>query len=355
MKSVALFVSALALGAAAIPFNGPDFEKRSAGINNGEVTLLGTREVNGVTVQKAKIRYGPYHVPGAEVLEPSTLQTMWQGRSKGSLTNIPSMNIKKPCSDCMITYFRADLEDTPGKDLNIDEGLMLHHMVLFNGGTGHRDSTCGKRPVSLPHTSINAPPSKTERIFSSGNERSVADFLTIAEGEKYGYKVNSGDRFYLLMDLMNMNKEAKDVYLVMHYEYLPTSEAEGFNNLKPVWLDANDCNTSDVSAPPGKKVFHIESKAWTADFGGELVLGIGHLHDGGQKLTVEINDKVVCTANQKYGTTPRYVEMSAKGKSLATRDRAMPGMKHISESSECTKFASFKSGDRLVTRGFYDA
>jgi hypothetical protein len=86
--------------------------------------------------------------------------------------------------------------------------------------------------ISLPHISVKASQKKTERMFSSGNERSIADFLKT--GRKVGYKVDSADRFYLLTDLMNMNPEPKNVYLVMYYDVLPKSEAEGFKNLKPV-------------------------------------------------------------------------------------------------------------------------
>jgi hypothetical protein len=85
------------------------------------------------------------------------------------------------------------------------------------------------------------------------------------------------------------------------------------------------------------------------------------VHDGGDYLTVNINGKEVCTAEQRYGTTPAYVEMSSEDskvpenqKQLGARDRAMPGMKHISESRACGNMGFFKKGDTFFTKGYYN-
>jgi hypothetical protein len=216
--------------------------------------------------------------------------------------------------------------------------------------------------------------------------------------------VNTGDKFSLLSDLMNMNPQPQKVYVTMTYEYLHKKEAQGFSNVKPIWLDYDNCGTSDIKVPKKLDRFKLTAKPWTAQFNGDIVLAIGHVHDGGTHLTVTQNDKQVCDSVMAYGASPRYVEMSAfkahryrmnetmipyvkrsendaskapaeddktvpeapvsydresaitetQAGSEWTVDRAEPGMKHISTASSCLNIGSFKKGDHFVVTGYYD-
>jgi hypothetical protein len=56
-----------------------------------------------------KIRYGPFAIP-----------------AMGMLDNKDIRNIERPCSDCYITAFQADLEDEAGNSVNTDKGAWLH-------------------------------------------------------------------------------------------------------------------------------------------------------------------------------------------------------------------------------------
>jgi hypothetical protein len=47
-------------------------------------------------------------------------------------------------------------------------------MVLFNIGTGAWDATC--TTFGLPHMIVGSLPASSERIFSSGNERTTVFF-----------------------------------------------------------------------------------------------------------------------------------------------------------------------------------
>jgi len=57
------------------------------------------------------LKYGPYRVP-----------------AMGSLENRPSLGLQKPCSSCYIVAMQANLINTSGKTVNIDEGAWLHHV-----------------------------------------------------------------------------------------------------------------------------------------------------------------------------------------------------------------------------------
>ena len=115
------------------------------------------------------------------------------------------------------------------------------------------------------------------------------------------YPIYPGDRFGLITDLMNMNQGAKQVYLTIYYDYVDGHPSR-FEEVKPVWLDAAQCMTSEVSGrTPGAK-FEFGSPAWNANFEGEVLGMGGHLHDGGMRLDVLVNNKVICSSVPYYGT-----------------------------------------------------
>jgi hypothetical protein len=100
---------------------------------------------------------------------------------------------------------------------------------------------------------------------------------------------------------MNMNQGAKQVYLTIYYDYVDGHPAR-FEEVKPVWLDAAQCMTSEVSGRTPNAKFEFGSPAWNANFEGEVLGMGGHLHDGGMRLDVLINNKVICSSLPYYGT-----------------------------------------------------
>src|SRR5687768_7817110 len=73
--------------------------------------------------------------------------------ANGQLHNVP-MSIDAPCTNCRITDMVPNLVFTNGSTANIQDGLMLHHFVIFNPA----------------QTGIGCPIS--EPFFGAGNERS---------------------------------------------------------------------------------------------------------------------------------------------------------------------------------------
>jgi hypothetical protein len=67
-------------------------------------------------------------------------------------------------------------------------------MVLFSIGPGRVDATCGKGMISLPHLIVGSSAQGSERLFSSGNERTkiiMADW----NATNVGYKLRTNDRY----------------------------------------------------------------------------------------------------------------------------------------------------------------
>jgi hypothetical protein len=256
--------------------------------------------------------------------------------------NQPVVNVEKPCTNCSITKINADLVTATGEPANVYNGLWLHHMVLLVSGTGKRDSTC---PSGLHQTAVGRP--GAERLFASGNERTVVEVGGKNGG--YGYKVNTGDQFHLLVDLMNENVARTPVKLKLTYEYTTAA----VKNVKPLWMDANGCAVSEVPARTGK--YQISTNTWTSDVTGTLLAAAGHLHDGGTNMTVERNGSVICNSEMKYGTKPDYMPPGGG------MDHGDGGMDHgngsggsISEVTKCFDMGTITPGQRIHGTGYYD-
>jgi hypothetical protein len=267
---------------------------------------------------------------------------------------MPHRNIRKPCTDCMLTYMHAGLETVNGESVNTDKGLWLHHMVAINKN-GRSDATCGWNPASLPHIDVGAVAASSERFFSSGNERTVVDvnawYPTTA-----GYHVKSGDSFSFIVDLMNENTSSKNVYMTITWEYVP-GVPKGWSDVRPVWFDADQCGVSDVKPKKQSGQYMISSKSWTANFNGKVIAMGSHLHDGGSHLEIIRNGKLVCDSIAHYGETPQY-----RSKAMSS-SKAMKGMemKHISQITLCGNtpanpeaVGQINKGETWVIKGYYD-
>jgi len=277
----------------------------------------------------SKVKYGPFNI-GAN----------------GMLWNNMAFGIQKPCEDCFITGMQAGLEDTAGNSVNINKGLWLHHMVL--GHTNASDSTCAF-PLGLIFG---------ERFFASGNERSPW-----STGSTYGYPVNSGDSWMLDYDLMNMNSTPASVYVTVQFSFVAKSKP-GMRPVRPVWLDVAQCATSEVPAKTGAYNYQYQ---WSSTLSGPL-LGIGgHVHDGGDRMDIQVNGQTVCNSVAHYGESPEYIEamdgMDHGGTptTMAGGDMghmAHPGMPHISSMDLCfspTGIVQIRAGDVFKIIAYYDS
>jgi hypothetical protein len=271
--------------------------------------------------------YGPWTVPAANPVAGGHHGGM------GMLENQFAFNITKPCSNCFITSMQANLIDpSNGQTLNIDDGLWLHHMVLFN--RAKQDITCG------PNTLIGG---LGQRFFSSGNERTP----TKADG-LYGYPVGAGDQWTLIYDLMNTTAQPRPVSIVVNFSWVPDT-TPGYRAITPVWLDINQCGNSQRPAQTGQYSYNY---TWTAPQNGKLIGIGGHLHDGGADLAVTRGNEWICMIKPSYGGDPAYIE--------GPGSLSMPGMPHISSMSRCQgtrdkPVATIRAGDQLILTAYYDS
>jgi hypothetical protein len=125
-------------------------------------------------------------------------------------------------------------------------------MVLFNIGVGREDFPCSGRDISVPHATIGATPRNSERIFASGNERTVGVFSDWGVKDA-GYKLKQTDKFAALVEIMNENMEDKFVYMTVTYDVIQGHPFK--DDVKVVWFDIRQCGTSQANPPKGQRKF----------------------------------------------------------------------------------------------------
>ena len=191
------------------------------------------------------------------------------------------------CPGCFMTGVKPDLVYADGSRADMDTGVMLHHSVL--GEKGGVDHTCGGTETGARFG---------KRIFASGNERTAAHLPA-------GFGVRgSGADLIAEIELMNMTDRPQTVY-----HTLKTTVSNPFFSflmkpVEPVWLDQAGCDaSSEFPVPVGESQ---QSWEWTSSLSGSVKAVGGHLHDGGQTLTVSnaATGKVLCAMTAEYGTKP---------------------------------------------------
>ncbi|HTC82647.1 MAG TPA: hypothetical protein VK848_14020 [Acidimicrobiia bacterium] len=224
--------------------------------------------------QTADVRYGPIVVPPSVGDQPGEFNAV-----------VPAMPM--PCTNCFLTGTQVDLVFEDGRSANLDNGLMLHHIVVFN--SGRPDATCG------PDTPIG---SLGERFFAAGNERTSG---ALPPGFGYHYGV---DRVTGAIEIMNHSPQPQAVYVRTKVSYVP-DPAPDMKPVRPVWLDENNCKDSAyaVVAGPSHQVWR-----WTSTLTGRVVLAGGHVHNGGIKIDFanETTGRPLCTSYAGYGTKAAY-------------------------------------------------
>ena len=238
----------------------------------------------------ADLRYGPFVIPPANA------------GGESHYANIAVPSLAKPCTNCFLLQFEPDLVYADGTSANLDTGLTLHHAVLFSAG--RQDASCGPdQPF---------PGKLGQRFFASGNERTPGLFPP-----GFGYYVDGGN-WSGIFHVMNHSASAKTVYFRLRVRWSPAA-AGGVLPLTPIWLDMNNCQTSEYAVPAGPSSSHW---TWTSNLTGRIVSTGGHVHNGGIRttLTNQTTGQHLCTSWAGWGRKPAY-QGSIESMSVCSWDR----------------------------------
>jgi hypothetical protein len=269
------------------------------------IALVGTWLIHtpAQAAEQRTVTYGPWTVPAGTMEMPGMVDKI-------------KLAVKRPCWDCYITGFKANLRYANGSTANHHTGIMLHHVVLAN--QWRSDATCSGTWLGLAG----------ERFFASGNERTPISFPA-----DYGYRVRWYDSWNMLLQFMNTEPISQEIYLDITYSVTGASKKP----LKPVWLDIDNCNDSEypIQAGPSEA-----TRDWSVNVEGHLVSMAGHLHDHGTQIEArnETTGQILCTSVAVYGHVEEY-------------------MGHLSSMGTCqgTPIAALDSGNLVRIYAGYNA
>jgi hypothetical protein len=237
----------------------------------------------------------------------------------GMLDNQYAFNIKKPCEECIIVAMQGDLQYEDGRSAFVEDGLWLHHIVLYNG-LGWTPGS--KTDLVCSNTLLSAFMGWPHRIFASGNERTPVRLNT---KYKFGIPIEKPEYFHMLYDLVNAGDKPVKIYIAITFEHVPKNEP-GYREARMLWLDITGCGPSE--AVPREGAYTARSPGWTSTIGGVMLSTLGHTHDGGVYTTANVNGKVVCRSDQFYGGNPRYVEKAGVANLNSESQMAMANSGH---------------------------
>jgi hypothetical protein len=224
-------------------------------------------------------------------------------------------------------------------------------MVMMNTGSRRWDAIGVGSMICTPFLFAGTTPSKSERFFVSGNERTALEYYKGDVGlEPSAYHVDASDSFRYILELMNMSMEDQVVYVTQTYDIVDGPLPAGWKDVKTVFLDVKSCLDSEVH-PPGTPQFTLESEPWMPNIEGRIVEVGGHVHDGGLHVDIfaSLND-TLCRSAAKYSEKAEFIWRGvAMGGSKIAKD-------HVSSMVGCeTKTGwDLKRDQKWVIKAEYD-
>jgi hypothetical protein len=285
--------------------------------------------------QRVRVTHGLYSLPPYNLIKGGHAGM----ENEGGLVDVSNPNAPKPCSDCTLKYAKGFLVNPDGTNANFANGAYLHHLTLSVKGPNRTDVACpnSKRTIGM------------ERMLAIHNDRNET-FYGMTATDKMGFYLGKDDTFDLELVLKNEVNVPKNLTFSIEWEFVPGRPA-GYADVKGVWIDAAPCDAkmSDIPPPSADAQFTLTAKdAWTAPYNGRFLNTVGHMHDGGVKTEILVNDVPVCTSEAVYDGSPDYI-VSPKAISEGAKK-----MSHISRYTPCLNIGEFKKGDQVRMRTSYD-
>jgi hypothetical protein len=236
-----------------------------------------------------------------------------------------------------------------GVSANIGNGAYMHHITLVSGGKpgaqGLRQGLEGlSNPKNIDLTNMGFKP-----FYLIGNERLPLTFPNA------GVYLAKNASITLSVQLQNFEKEPKDVYIDLDYDYLP-GQPEGYVDIIPVPQDALGIGgmTGGIKQVG---VWERTSSQYKARQDSRVLMMYGHVHDGGIHTEIMINGKIVCDSlayyqDMKIPANQTTTSVDTAAHSHGKRDTKV--VQHIVAFGECIEVGHMKKGDAITTKVYYN-
>ncbi|TID25072.1 hypothetical protein E2P81_ATG04177 [Venturia nashicola] len=280
--------------------------------------------------------FGPYTLVGKNEPRPKSMSNSLDPKGQAFMEVITS----GLCEDCTVLTGKNSIRFEDGKEAGPADGVYVHHILSRN-----LDKPKNAPVNSCSNGGKESPLGFGSEFLAQGDDSlgSSVRFTSSDGSANTGFIISKGDRFTSQFDLVHYNEQNRTIFLAFDIEYVPKKvgmadaaalllsvtgcvaerKERGGSLDNPIKLDANGVAVTD-----GPKF------AVTNDT--VLVASKGHLHDGGMKMIMLVNDKEVCESKAIYG------------KGGANNDETIESM------TECPPGIKMKKGDNLSMKAVYD-
>jgi len=306
------------------------------------------------TANRARYKLGPYTLRvGSTNLGQSFFYTMPR----------TLCNRNGPCT---VLAAQVGVVYTDGKPANPSNGIYIHH-ILTSDSTKKQSlwvSNCGSRTAAP--LNIAGLLGGTAFIGTGEDSSEGGAVYTSEDGTRNtGYHIGARDSFTGWAEIVNYNKQAKQVYVYYDLEWVPGLQGD---DVKTVTLTAT-CGGSPAVKLSTAGPRNTTSGNFYFMEDGRVLGARGHLHDGGVKVSLFINNKFTCASNAIYGDKSQssggmggaMAKGGAKGgaksggaKSGGAKGKSTTNIKTISSMTSCRGPFPVKKGDTMKLVAEYD-
>jgi hypothetical protein len=218
-----------------------------------------------------------------------------------------------------------------GRVATVSNGIYDHHAVFLNANKAA--DALFKCPNSTAVPSIPVPV-----IASAGEDSGTTDFVTQGDKLDTGLYVWPKDRIFFAGEIVNYTNKTKEVFAEVDMEYVArkTKFDTSAENLSVAQCDKT--SGAGIKPPAGQKKWHLTSKKMVMQKDGYIFNTRGHLHDGGDRLQLVLNGKVICDSQAIYGGS----------------SKTSGAWQTIGGMTTCPQNVKVKKGDLLTIQSYYD-
>ncbi|KAF2674351.1 hypothetical protein BT63DRAFT_449343 [Microthyrium microscopicum] len=316
--------------------------------------------------KRARIKYGPFTIKGAKSTSSASPNPLLSGLLGGLLgkTSFGTGNFKSmdpggtsfiqvldkdfPTEITMI-YSKLDIIASDGQPIDIGKGLYAHHAVFASLSKIAQNPvlSCNGKPLNLT----------TLPTFIGAAGEAPENYFTDVTG-----KVNSGvhipkdDKLIMQIDIVNYADQDQEIYLVPEIEYME-GFPPGFAESDRYTLSPGTCDPTrgpnsgqNIQPPEGQKKFEIAGPEMTFEENGHIMYSRAHLHDGGDRMDIEVNGKIFCSSKAEYGGEGR----GGEGRGGEGRGGEEKSKGTLSGQSSCPPVLEIHKGDKMKLTAYYD-
>jgi hypothetical protein len=292
-------------------------------------------------------------------------------KEKGSLLTIEA--ISSICTDCVTLMGALTLEYPDGSLANVSTGVYNHHVIVLNLGKTQHMMVC-------PGASVPRVPSTPGLFLGGASDDTVALFTPNNKAVKTG----PNDTLILVAEVMNYRPQRQDIYIVAEAEWIQGSP-QGYLDTITLPISVGSCNSAEFMITQDR--YNQSSGDWIVPADGYIITMRkyhdhtdlmssgrytiltddieGHLHDGGDLVVAELNDKVICKSMATYSKVSgsgghAHGDSGMRKAKRRARDlhnwerRDEVGLESISHMEKCTEVVPIKKGDKLRVTAYFD-